>query len=157
MHMTWELRRAGRRDYALLGRLMHSAIHAVPSPYTHAQRRAWSPQPRYGAAWNKRLRAQHVCLAERDKAPLGFMSLEPPGYVDFAYILPEARGTGLFRALHDEIEAEARDRQYRRLYTHASLRAAPAFKALGYRLLKAETVHIKSQRLKRFAMEKHLS
>ena len=143
-------------DYAPLSALMHTAIHSGTSPYTSAQKSAWSPAIRTGSAWTARLEAQHILPAEETGQALGFMSLAPEGYVDFAYILPSARGSGLFRTLHDEIERLALDQGLSRMHTHASLMARPAFAACGYTVSTPESVHINGQDLKRSAMEKHL-
>lgn len=152
-----QIRRADRYDYVRLGQVFHTAIHTGTSPYTEAQRRAWSPAPRNGLDWTERLAAQEIFLAEIAGDCVGFMSLAVQGYVDFAYILPEARGQGLFRRLHDAIEGLATQQAVTRLHTHASLMAQPAFSAMGYNIIAPELVDIGDQQLKRFAMEKHLS
>ncbi|MEZ5920994.1 MAG: GNAT family N-acetyltransferase [Parvularculaceae bacterium] len=96
-------------------------------------------------------------LSLRRTAPVaGFMSLAAGGYVDFAYIRPAARGRGLFRALYQSIEEKARQGGVRRLWVHASLMAAPAFKAVGFTVLRAEEVTVNGASLRRFEMEKPL-
>lgn len=85
------------------------------------------------------------------------MSLDPKGYIDFAYILPEARGMGIFRGLYLHIEKRARDNDLGRLSTHASLMAEPAFAAMGFEVVQRETVEIGGVELSRFAMEKFLA
>ncbi|MEO1043939.1 MAG: GNAT family N-acetyltransferase [Pseudomonadota bacterium] len=152
------LRVAQPDDYDALGQLVYDAVHAEPSPYNAAQRAAWMPAPRHGADWHARLAGQHVVVAE-DGAGIaqGFMSLEPGddpghGYVDFAYIRAEARGSGLFRRIYAEIEKHARDAGLTRLNTHASLAAQPAFAAMGFVVEEEEAVAIGAEKLKRFAM-----
>ena len=135
---------------------MFAAVREGPSPYTQAQRAAWVPAPREGAAWTERLSAQHVVVAEGEDGPLGFMSLAKGGYVDLAYVVPHARGTGLFRRLYEAVEAEARARGETRLTTHASLMAEPAFAAVGFAVTAREVVEIAGERLARAAMEKRL-
>ena len=103
------MRRATQTDAAAIGRLIFDCVRSGPSPYTQAQRAAWMPEPRSGADWEDRLSAQIIILHERASELQGMMSLLPAtGYIDFAFILPGARGQGLFQKLYDEIEQEAR-------------------------------------------------
>ena len=151
------LRRGGPDDHVLLGEIMFDAVRNGPSPYSEGQRRAWVAAPRAGADWDARLAGQHIIIAERGGNALGFMTLSPPDYVDFAYLRPHARGQGIFRRLHEAIELEARRAGQGRLHVHASLMAQPAFAAMGYDIVKAEQVNIGGETLDRFAMEKHLT
>ncbi|MEO1015147.1 MAG: GNAT family N-acetyltransferase [Pseudomonadota bacterium] len=144
------------RDFTELGDVMFDAVRHGDSPYTEHQRRAWVPHPRKGADWAARLQGQRIRLAETDGRIIGFMSLRPDGYVDFAYIRPSARGRGVFRTLYDALEAEARRHPLRLLTTHASLMAAPAFAAMGFQVTQEETVPLGGARLRRFAMAKTL-
>ncbi len=156
----------GEADYTRLGQLMFDAVHALPSPYSEDERIAWMPEPRSGPVWNGRLAKQNVLLAETDgNEALGFVSLEQlakagHAYVDFAYIAGPVRGSGLFRALYEQIEDEARAQGKHKLETHASLMAQPAFAAMGFAVLHEEQVEMASphgpQKLRRFAMCKSL-
>jgi len=147
---------AGPADYAALGELMFDAVRKGPSPYDAAQRAAWMPEPRQGAAWDERLGGQEIVAAEADDRILGFMTLAEGGYVDFAYIRPAARGRGLFGRLYAQVEARARDRGLHRLWVHASLMAEPAFAAHGFSVVRRETVSIGGESLDRCEMEKIL-
>jgi putative acetyltransferase len=102
--MTFDVQIATPADYDAIGEVMFRAVHEGESPYTAAEREVWMPTPRTGEDWHKRLSEQHVLKATSDTGELiGFMSLCDNGYVDFAYILLEARGQGLFRKLYDDI------------------------------------------------------
>jgi putative acetyltransferase len=147
---------AVQRDYSLLGEIMFEAVRCGPSAYTEAERSAWVPAPRAGPAWNERLAAQDVIIAEKFGEEVGFMSLAAGGYVDFAFLRPAARGQGLFRVMLDRIEARARAKGMKRLWSHVSLNAEPAFTALGFTVRRREVVSIGSERLARCEMEKSL-
>lgn len=149
MRFRW----AGPDDHSALGEVMFNAVRTGPSPYTQAQRSAWMPAPRAGPDWDARLAAQDIVIAEEDGTILGFMSLASAGYIDFAYIRPEARGSGLFRALYDHILKRADERGERRLWVHASLMAEPAFGALGFAVTQRQTIVIGEERLDRSEME----
>ena len=112
---------------------------------------------RKGEAWRERLAAQDVVLAFDGKRILGFMSLAPRGYVDFAYIRPDCQGTGLFRRLYARIEGLAVEQGLARLWVHASLTAQTAFTAAGFAIVKKERVSIGDQEFERFEMEKQLA
>ena len=150
------LRTATAKDYDALGDVMFDAIHNGPTKYTDAQSKAWAPAPRSGPDWDNRLSQKDVIIAEREGAILGFMTIEPGGYVDFAYIRPSAQGSGLFRRLYSDIEARAVAASETELSTHASLMAQPAFSAMGFDVDYHETVEIDGQELARARMTKTL-
>jgi putative acetyltransferase len=148
---------ADASDYDALGRIMFEAVHTGPSPYTDAQRQAWIAAPYHGADWHNRLVAQDVILAQVDGEIVGFMSLAPNEYLDFAYLLYETRGQGIFRQMYNRIESCAVELGHSRIWVHASLLAAPAFDAMGFIRLKSERVERGAEYLDRFEMEKILS
>lgn len=156
MSDTIQLRPATATDYDTLGELMYDAIHNGPTQYTDAQSQAWMPVPRQGADWHARLAKQHVILAVLGHEVLGFMSIEPGGYVDFAYIRPSAQGSGLFRRLFAAIMERAAAAGETQLSTHASLMAQPAFAAMGFEIEFHETVEVDGQSLPRAKMVKTL-
>jgi len=143
-------------DYDALGAVMFTSIHSTPSPYTEAQRKAWNSTPPQGANWQSKLAAQFVVLAETNADLTGFMTLRRDGYLDFAYILPSARGTGVFRALYTALEAQAKSRGLRRIWLNASLMAQAPFAAMGFQVVQHETVTRNGETLARAQMEKHL-
>ena len=158
--MNYVIAQASRDDFNGLGEVMFKAVRDGNSPYSQVQRQVWMPTPRCGADWNDRLAAQYVLKAEtraqENPALIGFMSLRDDGYVDFAYILPQARGKGLFRKLFAVIENQALARGLEKLSTHTSLMAQPAFKAMGFKTMHKETVEIDGVTLERFEMSKRL-
>jgi putative acetyltransferase len=136
---------------------MYEAVRSGESRYSERQREAWVPAPRSGPEWTARLAGQDVIVAEEEGEILGFMSLASGGYVDFAYIRPRARHSGLFRQLYELIEALAASRGHDLLSVHASLTAEPAFSAVGFAIGHEEEVELGGERFQRFAMEKRLS
>ncbi|MEY3634554.1 MAG: putative N-acetyltransferase YafP [Pseudomonadota bacterium] len=156
MNMPTEPIWATPADYAELADVIFDAVRNGPSLYTEAQRAAWMPERRSGAEWVSRLVAKDILLGRDGNRILGFMSIERGGYIDFAYIRPEAQGTGLFRRLFNGVEVHARATHEVRLWVHASLRAQPAFAAVGFRVVEHHVVQIGDQDLKRAYMEKLL-
>jgi putative acetyltransferase len=144
-------------DYDDLADIMFDAVRNGSSKYTDAQRAAWVPVRRGGEAWETRLAPQAIAVARNETRATGFMSLAAQGYIDFAYIRPEAQGTGLFRRLFDMIEEHALAQNEPRLWTHASLMAQPAFAAVGFAVVEHELVWIGGQGFERARMEKLLT
>ena len=151
-----QIRQATHVDYYELGQLMFDAVRNGPSAYTELQRAAWVSQPRNGPDWTARLDGQVVYVAESLDQVAGFMSLAKEGYIDFAYIRPQNRGSGLFRMLYEKIETLASANHFGQLWVHASLNAQPAFAAMGFTVSRKESVRIGDQTLDRFEMQKRL-
>lgn len=107
--------------------------------------------------WAARLEGQVIAIARDETRFVGFMSLAAQGYIDFAYIRPEAQGSGLFRRLFAMIEDKARSQNEPRLWTHASLMAQPAFAAVGFAVVERQLVEIGGESLQRAKMEKLLT
>lgn len=135
---------------------MFDAVRRGESRYSEQQRAAWVPARRSGEDWIARLQSQDIIVAEQDGEAVGFASLAEGGYVDFAYIRPEAQHTGLFRQLLSRIVERAVEKREPLLWTHASLMAEPAFAKLGFTIRKRERVRIGNQEFDRCEMEKLL-
>lgn len=151
-----KIRPAQAQDADALGEVMFDAIHKGTSKYTEAQRAAWQSTPNSGATWAQRLARQDVWMAEEDGTALAFLTLRNDGYVDMAFVRGEAQGRGLFRQLYVCLEAGALAQGHRRLWTHASLMAQPAFLAVGFRVIRHESVARDGETLDRAEMEKAL-
>ena len=135
---------------------MFDAVRNGPSKYTQAQRAAWVPERRRGAEWESRLAAKDIAVGRDGGRIIGFMSIEGGGYIDFAFIRPDAQGSGLFRRLFELVEARARAANDARLWVHASLMAQPAFAAVGCSVVEHQIVQIGDQIFQRAMMEKPL-
>jgi len=151
-----QIKQASPRDYDTLGEIMYAAVRHGPSHYSQAQRRAWVPEIRSGQEWTKRLDKKTIFIAQTSDDSAGFMSIEPGGYIDLAFIAPNYQGRGVFRALYEAVEAHAGSAKMRRLHTHASLMAQSPFAAMGFDVLAHEQVSIGNQTFDRAEMEKHL-
>ena len=141
-------------DVPALARLFFDSVRSGPSPYTDAQRAAWMPKVPPADRFADRLHSQFVAVAEHERAPYGFMSMDQAGYIDLAYILPTHRGTGTFRRLYLMLEERGTEQGLRRFWTHASLTAQPAFRSVGFSIIQHENVERAGQNLQRAEMEK---
>ncbi|WP_299925837.1 GNAT family N-acetyltransferase [uncultured Pelagimonas sp.] len=147
---------ATAEDYEILGEIMFAAIHAEPSPYTPAQRLAWCPKPPSGADWMAKLASQQVAVVEIDQKLVGMMTLEETGYLDLAFLLPQARGQGHLAKLFEMIKDRVRDYKLDKITTHASLAAQSPFTALGFHTLHRESVQRNGETLQRAEMRLEL-
>lgn len=152
------IRKGNPSDWNALAHVFHRAVRDGANRYTEAQRAAWSPAPRLGPDWSLRMGKQDVSVAESSTGTIaGFMTAELNGYLDCAYILAHFQGRGLFRRLYAPLEAKQVAAGMERMHTHASLHARRAFAAMGYRVIRPETVRMAGDIwLPRFAMEKPL-
>jgi putative acetyltransferase len=157
IHPPRRFRWATAEDGDLLADIMFDAVRNGESRYSEAQRAAWVPARRGGPDWAERLRGQDIVVAEQGGEAVGFASLAEGGYVDFAFIRPEARHSGLFRSLLERVAGRAVEKGETRLWTHASLTAEPAFAKLGFAIRKRERVAVGGEALDRCEMEKSLA
>ena len=156
MHSNRDFRWAAPADYDVLADIMFDAVRNGESRYAERQRAAWVPARRSGPEWEARLRGQDIVLAEQDGKAVGFASLADGGYVDFAYIRPEAQHKGLFRQLMSRIVERAIAKGDALLWTHASLMAEPAFASVGFVVRTREQVVIGGESFDRCEMEMRL-
>jgi putative acetyltransferase len=156
MHPARHFRWASAADGDVLADIMFDAVRNGGSLYSEQQRAAWVPARRSGKDWIARLHGQDIIVAEQDGKAVGFVSLANGGYVDFAYVRPDAQHTGLFRQLLSRIVERAVEKREPLLWTHASLMAEPAFAKLGFTIRKRERVRIGNQKFDRCEMEKLL-
>lgn len=139
--------RGGRADAPALARVMYLSVRMGARRYSVAERAAWMPKPPNPARFAKRLAGQEVWVLRSSQGPLGFVGMTDGGYVDLAFLLPQAKGRGAFQMLMQRLGPQART-------THASLHAEPAFHRAGFRVVQRETVIRNGQRLRRAFMRR---
>jgi putative acetyltransferase len=151
--MSPTLRAYRASDRAACRHVFHRAVReGAADAYTAAQLVAWSPTDAFDPSEPDDL-LQQVCLvAEQDGRIAGFMSLWPDGYLDMAFVLPEARGTGVADALYAALLDHARAEGINRLTVHASHLARRFFLKRGWQVDAAEDYPLRGQTLERFAM-----
>ncbi|MDG3042392.1 GNAT family N-acetyltransferase [Roseicyclus marinus] len=145
-------------DAPELAELYHRAVReGAAAHYDAAQRAAWSPAPPKGEAWRRRLIEAQTVVAERAERLLGFMTLDmSTGWIDFAYVAPEAMGQGVAETLYAVLEGRARAAGLTRLETGASLLAERFFARRGWHVVARQTVERDGQLLANATMAKDL-
>ncbi len=86
------------------------------------------------------------------------MTLAAEGYIDLAFVAPDAIGHGIGKALYDAILSEASNLGVPRLHAEASHLARPFFERQGWSVVKSQTVTRGDDvAIPNFVMEKILS
>lgn len=129
----WTVRTAtaGDRD-AILQVHARSVREAVSAHYTRGQIEAWAafPPPR---GHEQALRSGRVFVAEERGGILGYGQFDAKtGEVEATYVLPEAHGRGVGRALLAESEARAHRAGFRSIFVSASLNAVAFYERAGF-------------------------
>lgn len=135
--------------------LFYETVHAVNADdYSPAQLDAWAPRMPDRVAWQTRLAAERVLLAEENDVLLGFASLDVEcGLIDHLYVHKDHQRRGIASTLCDQLESRAISSV---LYTEASLTAAPFFVARGYQLVRRQQVVRRGVILANIIMKKSL-
>ncbi len=141
-------------DRAACHHVFYRAVHEGAAAFYDAdQRAAWAPSAQPDLSKPDKLLDQWCWIAEgAEGGVIGFMSLRRDGYLDVAFVLPEAQGTGVANALLDALIARARAEGLTRLTVHASHLARRFFAKHGWQVDHAEAHPARGQTLERFAM-----
>jgi putative acetyltransferase len=143
-------------DSAALARIFYDAVQiGAVGEYTQAERNAWCPQLPPDD-WAQMRFAGLVTFVAWIDTPVGFMNIDRSGYLDMAFVAPAYTGQGIARALHDRIVAQARAWQLNSISTFASHTARPAFIAMGWDAIRANSVEKGSVTLQNWFMIKQL-
>lgn len=146
-------------DAAALAELFQRSVRGLgPRDYAPAQVEAWAA--RGGTAEQAHARCTDgrtvLVAADLEGRPVGFVDLEADGHIDMLFCAPEAAGKGVAPALYSRLEAIARERGLRRLYTEASEAARRFFLRQGFAVAKRRDFEIGGVPIHNFAMEKTL-
>lgn len=148
------IRRFRDADAAATAQVFYDSVHhATQGFYDDAQRQAWAPRVPDLEPWLARIKAQTAIVAERNGAVIGLMTLRDDGYLDLAYVVPDAVGQGIAKALYDAILADARKAGLARLTSEASHLARCFFERQGWRVIEEQSVARNGVALTNFRME----
>lgn len=150
----FQIRPYAAADRAGCHRVFYRAVHeGAAEVYDAAQRAAWAPVSEPDRRKPDKLLEQWAWVAETAKGEiLGFLSLRCDGYLDMAFVLPEARGTAVAPTLLRTLVAKARAEKLDRLTTHASHLARRFLGKHGWQVDFAESAPRNGQTLDRFGM-----
>lgn len=154
--MTWTLRTGGPADAATCHAVYVDAVRNGTAPhYTPEQAMAWAPSETVEDWLPPRLASGITWVADSGPRAEGFLTVTPSGHLDFFFVRPAARATGLSIALYDRMMGWAAETGHDRLTTHASHLARSFLEKRGWQIVDGETTIRHGVELKRWAMEWH--
>lgn len=153
-----QIRLAAPDDAAALAHVFYRGVVEGAAPaYSVEERKAWAPKQPDTDTFAKRLSGMITLVAETGGAIQGFMSLRPDGYLDFTYVLPEARGTGVADALYDAVLSEVQKLGLNHMASEASHLARSFLTRHGWQVDGEQDVDINGVTLRNFKMSIDLS
>lgn len=147
------IRRGVEGDFTAIAHVFFESVrNGAGAHYTEEQRAAWAPDVSDANTWRANLEGQVFWVAERNGRLHGFMSLTPDGYLDFAYVLPEAMGKGVAGRLYETVIRFAKEHGLVCLTCDASRFAESFFKKRGWQVASREIVERRGIGLERCRM-----
>lgn len=152
------VRRANSQDMAALAGIFYRSVRIGAEPfYDDAQRAAWAPTQPDAQGWAARLEGLITVVAQDAGRITGFMSLRTSdGYLDLAFVEPDARRTGVAGELYQDIERRAQALGLLRLHTEASHMAKRFFEKNSWQTERAHYVTRKGVRIDNWIMTKDI-
>ncbi|MGC8202924.1 GNAT family N-acetyltransferase [Aliiroseovarius sp. PTFE2010] len=134
------------RDAVLWGTAPHYALD---------EREAWAGPAHMPADWTARLDEQITWVAQGSRARIeGFLTVGHDGHIDFFYIAPARRGTGLAARLYEQAEAHCRAQGLTIMTTAASHLARAFLTRRGWQTEARQSVIRASVAITNFRMSK---
>ncbi|MDA7086844.1 GNAT family N-acetyltransferase [Pseudomonas sp. SA3-5] len=156
-HPAITLRDYHARDLQALVELLGAAVHRLgAADYDQAQRRAWAPAHADMPAWQTRLAALELLIAEDNRQLAGFIGFTRDGHIDLLFTAPQHARQGVATALYAAAQTRIHAAGATSVFTEASLTARPFFARQGFSVEQAQTVVRGTVTLQRFAMRKPL-
>ncbi|MEW5421199.1 GNAT family N-acetyltransferase [Amorphus sp. 3PC139-8] len=139
-----------------LARIFFCAVYdGTRAHYSFRQRRAWAGDAIMAARWQEAAEMTGF-VAQLDDEPVGFMTIDAAGHIEFAFVLPSLAGTGIGWRLYEAVEAKARDFGATALTVEASEIAKPFFERQGWTAIARQSVTRRDVTLTNYKMEKVL-
>jgi putative acetyltransferase len=155
--MTPTIRPYDASDRAACQHVFYRSVREGAAAFYDAdQRAAWAPTDTPDPAIPDKLLNQWAWVAETDAGVIGFMSLDNSGYLDVAFVLPEAKGQGVADALYDSLLNQAKTAGFKALTVHASHLARRFFIKHGWQVEQTEQHPANGQVFERFVMSLNL-
>lgn len=119
---------------ATAGVFFRAVREGTAGRYSEAQRQDWAKSPEPDWTTPDPREGQFTLVSEETGRITGFMAMTPEGYLDMAFVLPEAMGKGHAAALYDGLLAHARAIGVRRMTVRASYFSRRFLEKRGWRL-----------------------
>ena len=146
-------------DAEALAELFHSSVHQVGSwDYSSAQISVWSPHKPHASQYEKRASDGRIFVVAVDQNdhPIGYGDLERNGHLDHLYCHPDFIGTGVGKAVYQELERLATEQGISSIYVEASEAARRLFERQGFSMEKRVYHIIDGVRIHNYKMFKNI-
>lgn len=152
--MSWEIREGGAAEAASCMDVYVDAVrNGTAGHYTPAQALAWAPTEAVEDWLPPRLADGTTWIAWSATRAEGFLTVTPAGHLDFFFVRPEARASGLAAALYAHLMTWADAQGHDHLTTDASHLARSFLEKRGWRMIAGETAIRHGVALKRWRMD----
>lgn len=148
------IRPGGVADAAACHAVYVDAVRNGTAPhYSAREALAWAPSATLEDWMAPRLAAGITWVAQSGARAEGFLTVTPAGHLDFLFVRPEWRGTGLAAALYDRMADWAAAAGHDRLTVHASHLSRRFLARRGWQVVARESVARHGVDLVRWEME----
>ncbi len=152
--MSWEIRAGGAADAAACMSVYVDAIrNGTAGHYSPEQAMAWAPTQDVEPWLAPRLEAGVTWIAWDDARAVGFLTFTSDGHLDFFFVRPEARQSGLAELLYQRMLTQSDAAGLETLTTFASHLARSFLEKRGWIVLEGETATRHGVDLKRWKMK----
>ncbi|ELA7834294.1 GNAT family N-acetyltransferase [Vibrio sp. Vb2658] len=122
--------------------------------YTQTQVEAWAPECLDLSIWKKRMNGLTPFVAEIDGTVVGYTDLQADGLIDHFFCHHNYQGQGVGKALMSHVFNVGKKRGISRFYSEVSITAKPFYEYFGFKVVQAQEMEVRGQKLKNFVMEK---
>ncbi|MFA0086103.1 N-acetyltransferase family protein [Vibrio sp. 10N.261.51.F12] len=123
--------------------------------YSQAQVEAWAPERIEWSIWTNRMNGLNPFVAEIDGIVVGYTDLQPDGLIDHFFCHHEYQGMGVGKTLMNHVLGVGRERNISRFYSEVSITAKPFYEHFGFKVVQAQEMEVRGQKLRNFVMEKY--
>lgn len=140
-----------------LRHIFYCAVHQICArDYYQSQLEAWAPTEFNSTAWTERIQRNKPFVAVAAEEVIGFADLQPSGYIDQFFIVPEWTGRGIAKSLMAHLEETAKAQSIRMLSSNVSITAEPFFKRCGFWTESSQVVNLSGVSLTNYKMRKEI-
>ena len=123
--------------------------------YSQAQVEAWAPERLEPSVWEKRMKGLSTFVAEIDGVIVGYTDLQANGLIDHFFCHHEYQGKSVGKALMKHIFKVGNSRGIKRYFSEVSITARPFYEHFGFKVVQAQQMEVRGQKLRNFVMEKY--
>ncbi|MFW1503655.1 N-acetyltransferase family protein [Vibrio parahaemolyticus] len=123
--------------------------------YSQAQVEAWAPERLDPSIWEKWMKGLSPFVAEIDGVIVGYTDLQASGLIDHFFCHHEYQGKGVGKALMNHVFKVGNSRGIKRYFSEVSITARPFYEHFGFKVVQAQEIEVRGQKLRNFVMEKY--